>query len=201
MGSVDFVTTKVAKDLARQSRNRRFGISPAKTQRPQRKLLSELGALRALAGEISESEMFCVVIRFARGAQILKHHEDRITEMASNLEEMFFFPSCASWWHRFFWLRLCCALCGKYCSTLNPEEPEIITGLDRMGYHREVIFMPHDHKYIIADDQAVQVLLDKMLGGGTRQKRREKLLKAQMRLLGTMKRPTKRRGKLFSTDC
>jgi hypothetical protein len=38
--------------------------------------------------------------------------------------------------------------------------------------------MPHDHKYIIADDDAVQVLLDKMLGGGTRQKRREKLLKA-----------------------
>lgn len=38
--------------------------------------------------------------------------------------------------------------------------------------------MPHDHKYIIADDKAVQVLLDKMLGGGTRQKRREKLLKA-----------------------
>ena len=25
--------------------------------------------------------------------------------------------------------------------------------------------MPHDHKYIIADDEAVQVLLDKMLGG------------------------------------
>jgi hypothetical protein len=24
--------------------------------------------------------------------------------------------------------------------------------------------MPHDHKYIIADGQAVQVLLDKMLG-------------------------------------
>ena len=38
--------------------------------------------------------------------------------------------------------------------------------------------MPHDHKYVIADDEAVQVLLDKMLGGGTRQKRREKLLKA-----------------------
>ncbi|MGH7843649.1 MAG: hypothetical protein ACREQW_00550 [Candidatus Binatia bacterium] len=38
--------------------------------------------------------------------------------------------------------------------------------------------MPHDHKYTIADDQAVHVLLDKMLGGGTRQKRREKLLKA-----------------------
>ena len=62
-----------AENPARRSRNQRFGISPAKTQRPQRKLLSELGALRALAGGISESEMFCVVIRFARGAQILKH--------------------------------------------------------------------------------------------------------------------------------
>src|SRR5207248_5001686 len=38
--------------------------------------------------------------------------------------------------------------------------------------------MAHEHKYIIADDQAVHVLLDKMLGGGTRQRRREKLLKA-----------------------
>jgi len=38
--------------------------------------------------------------------------------------------------------------------------------------------MAHDHKFTIADDAAVQVLLDKMLGGGTRQKRREKLLKA-----------------------
>ena len=38
--------------------------------------------------------------------------------------------------------------------------------------------MPHDHRFTIADDAAVQVLLDKMLGGGTRQKRREKLLKA-----------------------
>jgi hypothetical protein len=38
--------------------------------------------------------------------------------------------------------------------------------------------MPHGHKFTIADDEAVQVLLDKMLGGGRRQKRREKLLKA-----------------------
>lgn len=38
--------------------------------------------------------------------------------------------------------------------------------------------MAHDHKYGIADDQAVKVLLEKMLGRGTRQKRREKLLKA-----------------------
>jgi hypothetical protein len=38
--------------------------------------------------------------------------------------------------------------------------------------------MVHGHRFTIADDEAVQVLLDKMLGGGTRQKRREKLLKA-----------------------
>ena len=38
--------------------------------------------------------------------------------------------------------------------------------------------MVHGHKFTIADDEAVQVLLDKMLGRGTRQKRREKLLKA-----------------------
>src|SRR5215471_10907079 len=38
--------------------------------------------------------------------------------------------------------------------------------------------MSHDHKYTIADDAAVHVLLDKMLGRGTRQRRREKLLKA-----------------------
>jgi hypothetical protein len=38
--------------------------------------------------------------------------------------------------------------------------------------------MVHGHRFIIADDEAVKVLLDKMLGGGTRQKSREKLLKA-----------------------
>lgn len=38
--------------------------------------------------------------------------------------------------------------------------------------------MIHDHKYSIADDEAVKVLLDKMLAAGTRQRRREKLLKA-----------------------
>jgi hypothetical protein len=48
----------------------------------------------------------------------------------------------------------------------------------RRGKHREVIFMAHDHKYAIADGEAVQVLVDKMLGGGTRHRRREKLLRA-----------------------
>jgi hypothetical protein len=38
--------------------------------------------------------------------------------------------------------------------------------------------MLHNHKYSIADDEAVKVLMDKMLATGPRQKRREKLLKA-----------------------
>ena len=36
----------------------------------------------------------------------------------------------------------------------------------------------HTHKYTIADDDAVQSLIDKLLVGGTRNQRREKLLKA-----------------------
>jgi hypothetical protein len=38
--------------------------------------------------------------------------------------------------------------------------------------------MKHDHKYAIADDEAVTVLLDKLLVKGSKQERREKLLKA-----------------------
>jgi hypothetical protein len=37
---------------------------------------------------------------------------------------------------------------------------------------------PHTHQYTIADDEAVKVLLDKLLSGGSHQQRREKLLKA-----------------------
>jgi hypothetical protein len=36
----------------------------------------------------------------------------------------------------------------------------------------------HTHQYTIADDEAVKVLLDKLLVGGPHQQRREKLLKA-----------------------
>jgi hypothetical protein len=36
----------------------------------------------------------------------------------------------------------------------------------------------HTHQYTIADDEAVKVLLDKLLIGGPNQQRREKLLKA-----------------------
>lgn len=38
--------------------------------------------------------------------------------------------------------------------------------------------MAHDHRYTIADDQAVHVLLNKTLRAGAHQKRREKLLRA-----------------------
>ena len=53
---------------------------PQRRKGRKRKLLSELGVLRALAGGISESEMFCAVIRFARGAQILKHSNTKNTK-------------------------------------------------------------------------------------------------------------------------
>ena len=36
----------------------------------------------------------------------------------------------------------------------------------------------HTHQYTIADDEAVKVLLEKLLSGGPHQQRREKLLKA-----------------------
>ena len=36
----------------------------------------------------------------------------------------------------------------------------------------------HTHQYTIADDEAVKVLLDKLLSSGPHQQRRERLLKA-----------------------
>jgi hypothetical protein len=36
----------------------------------------------------------------------------------------------------------------------------------------------HTHRYTIADDEAVEVLVDKLLSRGPHQERREKLLKA-----------------------
>lgn len=38
--------------------------------------------------------------------------------------------------------------------------------------------MPHTHRYTIADDEAVEVLVDKLTAHGSHQQRREKLLKA-----------------------
>ena len=36
----------------------------------------------------------------------------------------------------------------------------------------------HSHRFTIADDEAVRALVDKLAGGGARQVRREKLLRA-----------------------
>ena len=38
--------------------------------------------------------------------------------------------------------------------------------------------MPHTHRYTIADDEAVEVLVDKLISHGSHQQRREKLMKA-----------------------
>ncbi len=62
--------------------------------------------------------------------------------------------------------------------------------------------MQHGHRYTIADDEAVQVLIDKMLGGGTRQRRREKLLKALEEASQRYQNTShKERGKHSSTGC
>ena len=59
----------------------------------------------------------------------------------------------------------------------------------------------HSHQYTIADDEAVKVLLDKLLSGGSHQQRREKLLKAleeaSRRYYGT----TVKERKHSSMDC
>jgi hypothetical protein len=38
--------------------------------------------------------------------------------------------------------------------------------------------MVHTHRYTIADDQAVEVLIDKLVSRGAHQERREKLMRA-----------------------
>jgi hypothetical protein len=75
-----------AEFLARQSRNRRFGISHAKhvlstaegTQRPQRKLLSEPGALRALAGKSPSPR--CFVLSY--DSRLARKFQSIVTEFA-----------------------------------------------------------------------------------------------------------------------
>ena len=37
--------------------------------------------------------------------------------------------------------------------------------------------MPHKHRYTIADDEAVEVLVDRLISHGPHQQRREKLMK------------------------
>jgi len=59
----------------------------------------------------------------------------------------------------------------------------------------------HTHQYTIADDEAVKVLLDKLLSGGPHQQRREKLLKALDEAYNATGLPGKRNARHFSTDC
>ena len=59
----------------------------------------------------------------------------------------------------------------------------------------------HTHQYTIADDEAVQVLLNKLLTGGPRQKRREKLLKALEEASRRYKNTTQKERKRSSTGC
>ncbi len=55
----------------------------------------------------------------------------------------------------------------------------------------------HTHQYAIADDEAVQVLLDKLLAGGSHQRRREKLLKALDEASQRYKSSTEKERKAF----
>ena len=55
----------------------------------------------------------------------------------------------------------------------------------------------HTHQYTIADDEAVRVLLDKLLSTGSHQQRREKLLKALDEASQRYKSTTQRERKAF----
>jgi hypothetical protein len=55
----------------------------------------------------------------------------------------------------------------------------------------------HTHQYTIADDEAVTVLLDKLVSSGSHQQRREKLLKALDEASQRYKSSTQRERKAF----
>jgi hypothetical protein len=55
----------------------------------------------------------------------------------------------------------------------------------------------HTHQYTIADDEAVRVLLDKLLSTGSHQQRREKLLKALDEASQRYRSSTQRERKAF----
>jgi hypothetical protein len=55
----------------------------------------------------------------------------------------------------------------------------------------------HTHPYTIADDEAVMVLLDKLLSTGPHQQRREKLLKALDEASARYRSSTQRERKAF----
>ena len=55
----------------------------------------------------------------------------------------------------------------------------------------------HTHQYTIADDEAVMVLLNKLLSSGSHQQRREKLLKALDEASQRYRSSTQRERKAF----
>ena len=55
----------------------------------------------------------------------------------------------------------------------------------------------HSHQYTIADDEAVMVLLDKLVSSGSHQQRREKLLKALDEAAKRYQSSTQRERKAF----
>ena len=71
---VDFATTKVAKDTARQKPQPKIRNISRKDAKAKENFYPNLALFAPWPGGISESEMFRVVIRFAHGAQILKHN-------------------------------------------------------------------------------------------------------------------------------
>jgi hypothetical protein len=60
----------------------------------------------------------------------------------------------------------------------------------------------HSHRFTIADDDAVRVLLSKLVGSGLKQGRREKLLRALVTTqLGTTKIRIRKCGRHSSMGC
>jgi hypothetical protein len=59
----------------------------------------------------------------------------------------------------------------------------------------------HSHKFTIADDDAVRVLVDKLVNAGPQHLHREKLLRGSTTRRGTTRIPTGRSGRRSSMDC
>jgi hypothetical protein len=59
----------------------------------------------------------------------------------------------------------------------------------------------HSHRFTIADEDAVRVLLAKLVKGGATQARRDKLLRALDDALGTTKTRIKKCGRHSSMGC
>jgi hypothetical protein len=59
----------------------------------------------------------------------------------------------------------------------------------------------HTHQYTIADDEAVQVMIEKLLSSGPHQQRRERLLKALEEASRRYYSTRSKSARHFFTDC